>query len=78
MADSVQYFMESMIPELEDYQQRGIFTHEEIRKIVQKRRDFEYALKRVPMRKHDGLRYVEYELTLDALRRKRHSVAGML
>ncbi|RLN79204.1 hypothetical protein BBJ28_00014781, partial [Nothophytophthora sp. Chile5] len=68
MADSVQMTMEKMVPELEDLQARQLFSADEIRQIVAKRRGFEYALRRIPMRKLDALRYVEYELRLNALR----------
>lgn len=46
MADTVRYLMEEMIPELEDMERRGYFNKEEIKQIVKKRTDFEYALKR--------------------------------
>ncbi|KAF4317816.1 hypothetical protein JM18_005490 [Phytophthora kernoviae] len=77
MADSVQITMEKMVPELEDLQQRQIFSADEIRQIVDKRRSFEYSLRRVPMRKIDALRYVEYELKLDALRAARKERLGL-
>ncbi|OQS02563.1 delta-1-pyrroline-5-carboxylate dehydrogenase 12A1, mitochondrial-like [Thraustotheca clavata] len=77
MADQVNYIMEKMIPELEDLQELQIFTKDEIRQIVQKRRDFEYTMKRQPLRKVDCLRYIEYELNLDALRRQRKKRMGL-
>ena len=40
------YFMEQMIPELEDLEERGFFTKAEIKRIVKKREQFEYLLKR--------------------------------
>lgn len=77
MADAVQMAMEKMVPELEDLQQRNIFSPDEIRQIVDKRRGFEYALRRQPMRKIDALRYIEYELKLDALRAARKERLGI-
>ncbi|KAG7377100.1 U3 snoRNP protein [Phytophthora pseudosyringae] len=71
MADKVQITMELMVPELEDLQARKLFSAAEIRQIVDKRRGFEYSLQRVPLRKIDAMRYVEYELKLDALRAAR-------
>lgn len=50
---------------------------DEIHQIVEKRRDFEYMMKRIPLRKIDGLRYIEYELNLDALRQKRKERSGL-
>lgn len=44
MADTVQRMVEDMVPELEDYKRRKLFTPEEIKSIVRKRTDFEYML----------------------------------
>ncbi|CAI5734031.1 unnamed protein product [Hyaloperonospora brassicae] len=77
MADTVQITMEKMVPELEDLQVRKIFSAEEIRQIVDKRRGFEYSLRRVPLRKIDAMRYIEYELKLDALRAARKKRIGL-
>mmetsp|Transcript_9123 Transcript_9123/g.17974 ORF Transcript_9123/g.17974 Transcript_9123/m.17974 type:complete len:635 (+) Transcript_9123:200-2104(+) len=71
MADNVQRILEGMIPELEDLQERGIFEADEIREIVKTRRDFEYKLQRRAPRKEDFLRYAEYEISLEKLRKKR-------
>jgi hypothetical protein len=57
MADTVQYLMEQMIPELEDLERKGYFARSEIKKIVQKRQDFEYLLKRRAALKEDFYRY---------------------
>lgn len=46
-------------------------SQEEIKAIVSKRRDFEYLLVRRAPEKADYLRYIAYELNLDALRLKR-------
>ncbi|KAI9921334.1 hypothetical protein PsorP6_001803 [Peronosclerospora sorghi] len=77
MADTVQITMEKMVPELEDLQARKLFTAQEIKQIVEKRRGFEYALRRVPLRKIDAMRYIEYELKLDALRAARKHRLGL-
>lgn len=50
---------------------------DEIHQIVEKRRAFEYMMKRIPLRKIDALRYIEYELNLDALRQKRKERSGL-
>ncbi|KAI3438077.1 hypothetical protein D9Q98_000519 [Chlorella vulgaris] len=71
MADTVRYLLEEMVPELEALEQRGYFSRSEIRAIVQKRQDFEYALKRMAARKEDYLRYIAYESQLDELREAR-------
>ncbi|CAG8636444.1 2637_t:CDS:10 [Acaulospora morrowiae] len=71
MAETVQYYLEQMVPELEDLERKGLFTRSEIRAIVKKRTNFEYALKRRPAQKIDFLKYIEYEMNLDQLRKKR-------
>ncbi len=71
MADTVQRLMERSLDELEDLQVRGIFSPREIKAIVKKRTDFEYRVNARAPEKADYLRYIRYEHTLDALRRKR-------
>ncbi|KAG2448877.1 hypothetical protein HYH02_006226 [Chlamydomonas schloesseri] len=71
MADTVQYLMEQMIPELEDLEQKGYFTRAEVKKIVQKRQNFEYLLKRRAALKEDYYRYVDFEMKLEELRQAR-------
>ncbi|KAF8928593.1 U3 small nucleolar RNA-associated protein 6-domain-containing protein [Dissophora ornata] len=73
MADTVQFYMEEMIPEMRDLEQKGIFSKKEITSILKKREKFEYALKRRISKKADFLRYIEYETNLEALRKKRRA-----
>ena len=56
MADTVRYLMEEMIPELDDLERRGYFTRAELKQVVKRRQDFEYALKRRAAHKEDFLR----------------------
>ena len=56
MADTVQYLMEEMIPELEDMERKKYFSRLEIRQIVKRRQEFEYLLKRRSPLKQDYLR----------------------
>ncbi|RKP11864.1 U3 small nucleolar RNA-associated protein 6-domain-containing protein, partial [Piptocephalis cylindrospora] len=71
MAETVQYALESMIPELEDLEEKHLFVKQEIQSIVKKRTKLEYALRRPSPKKTDFLKYIEYELNLEALRKKR-------
>ena len=71
MADQVQRLLEAMIPELEDYKCRDLFSAAELQSIVQQRTQFEYRLQRKLPIKSDYLLYIQYELNLNALRRKR-------
>jgi U3 small nucleolar RNA-associated protein 6 len=59
MADTVRQLMEAMIPELEDLESKGYFSRSEIKQIVKKRQDFEYALVRRQALKRDFLRCVQ-------------------
>jgi hypothetical protein len=49
----------------------NILTQDEVREIIKKRKNFEYGVARAGKEKVDFLRYIEYELNLDLLRRKR-------
>ena len=69
--------MAEMVPELEALEARGYFSRPEIRAIVQKRQDYEYALKRKASVRADYLRYVEYEERLEELRRARRASRGI-
>ena len=71
MADEVRRLLERMLPELDDYEDKGIFTREEVKQIVKRRSDFEYKLQRRSVRLGDYERYVAYENALQALVKKR-------
>ncbi|KAJ1822479.1 U3 snoRNP protein [Coemansia sp. RSA 2599] len=71
MAEAVQYQLERMVPELEDLERRSLFTKSELKAIVKKRTNFEYSLKRRKAPCASYLRYIEYEMNVDALRTKR-------
>ncbi|KAG5456706.1 MAG: U3 small nucleolar RNA-associated protein 6-domain-containing protein, partial [Olpidium bornovanus] len=71
MAEQVQFRLEAQVPELEDLERKGLFSPREIRAIVKRRTRLEYALERRISRKEDYLRYIEYEVNLEALRRAR-------
>lgn len=58
MADTVRYMMEEMVPELEAFVREGYFSKPEVKQIVKRRQDFEYALKRRAALKEDFLRCV--------------------
>ncbi|ORY48118.1 hypothetical protein BCR33DRAFT_58854 [Rhizoclosmatium globosum] len=77
MAEQVQFHLEKMIPELEDLEQRGIFTKAEIKEIVKRRTAHEYAIHRRIGRRADFLKYIEYEINLDRLRKKRKIRLGL-
>ncbi|KAG8846897.1 U3 snoRNP protein [Tulasnella sp. 330] len=69
--DYVQLNQEDMVAELKDLRHKKIFTKEEIKRIVVRRTAFESTLVRRHPKKGDYLRYVEYLMALEALRKKR-------
>ncbi|CAI5496248.1 unnamed protein product [Closterium sp. Naga37s-1] len=73
MADTVQTVLERMLPELDSLEKQGLFTREEIKEIVRRRTAFEYRLRRRGSAaiKDDYMRYIEYEMQLEALRQLR-------
>ncbi|PVZ98228.1 hypothetical protein BB558_005776 [Smittium angustum] len=77
MAEIIQYKLEGMIPELEDLEQKEIFSKDEIKMIVKKRTNMEYSIKRRQPPLEDFMRYIEYEMNLDLLRKKRKHRLGI-
>eukprot|EP00397_Hematodinium_sp_SG-2012_P025936 GEMP01027136.1.p1 GENE.GEMP01027136.1~~GEMP01027136.1.p1 ORF type:complete len:585 (+),score=117.25 GEMP01027136.1:46-1800(+) len=75
MADTINERLEEMVPGLTDLEQKGLFNRAEIKKIIEKRRAFEYRLISNPS-VYDYLKYVEYELNLEQLRRQRRHTLG--
>lgn len=71
MAEMVYQNLEGMLAELEDMQRKGIFDSKELTVIIKKRTDFEYKLQKRIVEKEDILGYLEYELKLNQLRKKR-------
>lgn len=47
-----------MVPELEELEEKGYFTKDEIKEIVRRRENFEYSLKRRTPAKADFIRHV--------------------
>lgn len=64
----MQFRLEGMVDELDDLEQRGLFSRREIAEIVKQRRKFEYRLKRPCPLKQDYLAYIDYETHLESLR----------
>jgi hypothetical protein len=75
MADLVQERLDSMVVDLKDLFDKGIFTESEIKAIVDRRRQSEYLLRRKKARKVDFLRYAEAEMALERLRSIRQEKA---
>ncbi|CAE7083965.1 unnamed protein product [Rhizoctonia solani] len=69
--ERVHYYQEQMLPELKELEEKGIFSQPETRAILKQRTAFESALVRRVALKSDYIKYAQYEVTLEALRKKR-------
>ncbi|OJJ51426.1 hypothetical protein ASPZODRAFT_138521 [Penicilliopsis zonata CBS 506.65] len=75
--DKARYFLEQSIPELKEYERKKIFSKDELSSIIKKRSDFEHKLNSRGSQPVDFVRYAEYEMNLDLLRRKRVKRLGI-
>ncbi|KAF7505986.1 hypothetical protein GJ744_012333 [Endocarpon pusillum] len=71
VSDKARFFLEQSVPELKEYERKGIFTSDEIARIAQKRSEFEHKLNARECTPPDYARYAEFEINVDSLRRKR-------
>ncbi|KAL2803388.1 U3 small nucleolar RNA-associated protein 6-domain-containing protein [Aspergillus granulosus] len=76
-ADKARFFLEKSVPELKEYEKKKIFSKDEITSIVKKRSDFEHKVNARGAQPSDFVRYAEYEMNLDSLRRKRVKRLGI-
>lgn len=77
VSDKARFYLEQYVPELQEYQQKGIFTRDEISAITKKRSDFEHTLNARGSTTADYARYATYEMNLDSLRKKRCKRLGV-
>ncbi|CEL61529.1 U3 small nucleolar RNA-associated protein 6 OS=Schizosaccharomyces pombe (strain 972 / ATCC 24843) GN=utp6 PE=3 SV=1 [Rhizoctonia solani AG-1 IB] len=71
--ERVHFYQEQMLPELKELEEKGLFSQSETRAILKQRTTFESALVRRVALKSDYIKYIQYEITLEALRKKRSS-----
>jgi U3 small nucleolar RNA-associated protein 6 len=76
-SDKARFFLEQSVPELKEYERKGIFSPEEITSIARKRSDFEHKINARGSTPTDYARYAEFEINVDALRRKRVKRLGI-
>ena len=76
-SDKARFYQERFVPELQELERKQIFTKQEISSIARKRSDFEHKLNARGSRPSDYVRYVEYEMNLETLRRKRVKRLGV-
>ncbi|KAL1303857.1 hypothetical protein AAFC00_000313 [Neodothiora populina] len=75
-SDKARFYMEQSVPELQEYERKQIFTRAEIMSIAKKRSEFEHIVNLQP-KASDYVRYAQYEMNLDALRKKRCKRTGV-
>ncbi|EHY55617.1 U3 snoRNP protein [Exophiala dermatitidis] len=76
-SDKARFFLEQSVPELKEYERKNIFSREEIANIARKRSDFEHKINARGSTPADYARYAEFEMNVDALRRKRVKRLGV-
>lgn len=76
-SDKARFFLEQSVPELKEYERKGIFDADEITSIARKRSDFEHKINARGSKPADYARYAEFEINVEALRRKRIKRLGV-
>ncbi|NXX48393.1 UTP6 protein, partial [Tricholaema leucomelas] len=76
MAERVEQRLEDRVPELEHLERVGLFTHKEIKAILRKASALEYKIQRRALRKEDFINYIQYEINLLELIKKRRARIG--
>ncbi|EXJ67026.1 uncharacterized protein A1O5_09672 [Cladophialophora psammophila CBS 110553] len=76
-SDKARFFLEQSVPELKEYERKCIFSADEITRIARKRSDFEHKINARGSTPADFARYAEFEINVDALRRKRVKRLGI-
>lgn len=73
MAEVVQQRIEERIPELEQLERVGLFTQKEVKSIIKRATALEYKLHRVTANREDFTAYIQYEVNVLELIRKRRT-----
>ncbi|KAI9545734.1 hypothetical protein NQZ68_034504 [Dissostichus eleginoides] len=71
MAEIVQQRIEERIPELEQLERVGLFTKKEVKSIIKRATALEYKLHRLIINKEDFIAYIQYEINVLELVKKR-------
>jgi U3 small nucleolar RNA-associated protein 6 len=77
MADKIQLTLENMIPELEVFVQNGVFNKNEIKKMIKKRRFYEYQFERKDLTKIEFFKAIKYEKILEKRRLQKKKENGI-
>lgn len=73
MAEIVQQRIEERIPELEQLERVGLFTKKEVKSIIKRVTALEYKLHRLIVNKEDFIAYIQYEINVLELIKKRRA-----
>uniref|UniRef100_A0A668ATT7 UTP6 small subunit processome component n=1 Tax=Myripristis murdjan TaxID=586833 RepID=A0A668ATT7_9TELE len=73
MAEIVQQRIEDRIPELEQLERVGLFTKNEVKSIIKRVTALEYKLHRLIINKEDFIAYIQYEINVLELIKKRRA-----
>ncbi|XP_075946331.1 U3 small nucleolar RNA-associated protein 6 homolog [Anarhichas minor] len=73
MAEVVQHRIEERIPELEQLERVGLFTKKEVKSIIKRATALEYKLHRLIVNKEDFIAYIQYEINVLELIKKRRA-----
>ncbi|XP_072319204.1 U3 small nucleolar RNA-associated protein 6 homolog [Eucyclogobius newberryi] len=73
MAEVVQQRIEERIPELEQLERVGLFTKKEVKSIIKRATALEYKLHRLIVNKEDFIAYIQYEINVLELIKKRRT-----
>ncbi|KAG8529245.1 uncharacterized protein KY384_005880 [Bacidia gigantensis] len=76
-SDKARFYLEQSVPELQELERKKIFTKPEITSIARKRSDYEHKLSARGSHRSDYIRYIEYEMNLESLRKKRVKRLGV-
>ncbi|KAH6955301.1 hypothetical protein HG530_008993 [Fusarium avenaceum] len=71
VADKARFYLERAVPQLREWEDKEIFSKEEIRTIVQKRNDYEHKVLSPGNKPSEWSSYAQWEQSLESLRSKR-------
>ncbi|KAI1441409.1 U3 small nucleolar RNA-associated protein 6-domain-containing protein [Annulohypoxylon stygium] len=69
--EKARFYLERAVPQLREFESKGIFSADEIRSLVRKRTDFEHLVLSPGNKPSDWLNYTTWEKSLETLRAKR-------
>jgi U3 small nucleolar RNA-associated protein 6 len=76
-SDKARFFLEQSVPELKEYERKKIFSRAEISSIARQRSGFEHKINARGSTPADFARYAEFEINVEALRKKRVQRLGI-